>query len=555
PIAFGLAALFSRSAFDIITATGPGYLDSFTGLVFFLLIGKWFQNRTYESLSFERDYKSYFPLAIQRFSADGFVPVLAYDLRKGDRIRVRNLEIVPADSILADQAATVDYSFVSGESRPVSAVKGSTIYAGGKIIGPPVELIVEKPMSQSHLTNLWNDDVFRKKNESAYKKVIDTFARRFTWIVMAIAIVTAVVWQAIAPESMWMVLTSVLMVACPCALALAAPFTYGSMLRVFGQHQFYLKNADVIERLASVNAVVFDKTGTVTHGRSPEIRFEGDLSAEELINVKLLTSYSTHPLSTLIGKSIAGNSTATVTGFVESPGKGLEGNINGLFYRIGSAKFTDFKGQLVGMSTPVFVSIAGRVRGYFLVKTSVRLNMKQMLDRLGKTCVAMLSGDNSGDRTQMRKVFPARVALLFNQQPVDKMEFIKNLQGHGTNVLMVGDGLNDAGALKQADVGLAVSDDAGLFTPGCDGIIQGSRLQDLDHFVTLAKKTTTILKLAFTISFLYNTIALAFAVTGHLTPLVAAVLMPMSSISVVGFSALSVKWAAYKMFGNKESNT
>ncbi len=553
PITFGLFALFFRSSWDI-TATGPGYLDSFTGLVFFLLIGKWFQEKTYQSLSFERDYKSYFPLAVQTFSQGEWKPVVVYELRRGDRIRVRNHEIVPSDCVLVGDEAQVDYSFVSGEARPVSAVRGSTVFAGGRIVGQPVELIVDKPVSQSHLTSLWNDDVFRKKQESRYRKVIDRFARAFTWIVMVIAVITGIVWYVIEPQSMWLVFTSVLMVACPCALALAAPFTYGSMLRVFGRHNFYLKNADVIERIAMIDAVVFDKTGTVTHGKAPEIRFEGELSSREQAAVKVLTSYSTHPLSTLIGKTIGvSGDDISVSNFNESPGKGIEGDIEGHRYRVGSAEFTSFDGNLVGASTPVFVSIDDQLKGYFLIKTSIRANINHMLSRLSTLCAGMLSGDNAGDRAQMRKLFSPSVPLLFNQRPSDKMSFIKELQSGGKHVLMVGDGLNDAGALRQADVGIAVTDDTGLFTPACDAIITGERLQHLDKFIALARSSSRILKWSFGISFFYNALALAFAVTGHLSPLVAAVLMPVSSVSVVSFSSLAVRFVARNQFATNIS--
>ncbi len=552
PITFGLFALFFRSSWDIITATGPGYLDSFTGLVFFLLIGKWFQEKTYESLSFERDYKSYFPLAVQKHTEDGWKAIVVYDLKRGDRIRIRNQEIVPSDCILANTEAQIDYSFVSGEARPVKAVRGSTVFAGGRIVGSPVELVVDKPVSQSHLTSLWNDDVFRKNEESNYRKVIDRFARAFTWIVMVIALVTGIVWYIIQPQEMWLVFTSVLMVACPCALALAAPFTYGSMLRVFGRHNFYLKNADVIERIGDIDAVVFDKTGTVTHGKSPEIRFEGVLSDEERTAIKLLTGYSTHPLSALIGKSIdLPVANATVSNYRENVGKGIEGNVAGRHYRIGSANFTNFTGSVIGASTPVFVSVDETLKGYFLVKISIRLNMKEMLARLGNLCAGLLSGDNVSDRGQMRRLFAPSVPLLFSQQPSDKMSFIKELQSLGKRVLMVGDGLNDAGALKQADVGIAVTDDTGLFTPACDAIITGDQLQHLDKFIALSRSASRILKWSFGISFFYNAIALGFAVTGHLSPLVAAILMPVSSVSVVSFSSLAVRVVTRRQFSMK----
>jgi hypothetical protein len=250
PIAVGLLALFFRSAYDILTHTGPGYMDSLVGLVFFLLIGRWFQNKTYDSLAFDRDYKSYFPLAVMKWSGSGWVPVIVHDLQVGDQIRIRNLEIIPADSTMLSEKAFIDYSFVTGESKPVQVKLGDTVYAGGRLVGQPIELSVAKITSQSHLTRLWNNQIFQKPEESHYKKIIDRAARRFTWVVMGVAVVTAVVWYYLDPSQMWLVLTAVLMVACPCALALAAPFTYGNMLRVFGRHGFYLKNADVLTVLS-----------------------------------------------------------------------------------------------------------------------------------------------------------------------------------------------------------------------------------------------------------------------------------------------------------------
>jgi Cu+-exporting ATPase len=146
----------------------------------------------------------------------------------------------------------------------------------------------------------------------------------------------------------------------------------------------------------------------------------------------------------------------------------------------------------------------------------------------------------------MRSLFGDDVLLFFNQTPQSKLDYIHNLQQNGKTVLMVGDGLNDAGALKQSDVGIAVTDNAGVFTPACDAILDGTRLGSLDKFIEMSKVSTVILKIAFGISFLYNAVALSFAVSGHLSPLVAAILMPLSSISVVGFSTFAVNWTAGK---------
>ncbi len=544
PIAAGLLALFTRSAWDILTGFGPGYLDSFSGLVFFLLIGRWFQSKTYESLAFDRDFKSYFPLAIRKWTGAAWKPVIIYELDAGDQIQVRNLEVIPADGRLLAGEALIDYSFVTGESRPVTARAEDHVYAGGRLIGQPATFVVEKKTSQSHLTSQWNHESFRKREESKYQQIIDRAARAFTWVVMFIAVGTGVFWYFFRPEEMWLVITAVLMVACPCALALAAPFTYGSMLRAFGRNHLYLKNADVIERMAAVDALVFDKTGTVTHGTDPMIRFEGVLSDGEERAVKTLAGFSTHPLSKMIAASLPDRGEVEIDQFLERPGKGIEGRSEQKMFRIGSAAFTEAARAGVDEHTRVWVSVDGQVRGYFRIQTSLRDGVKAMIQRLGRKCVALLSGDNDGERSVMAALFTQGTELKFNQGPHEKREYIETLQTTGKKVLMLGDGLNDAGALKQSDVGISVTDDTGVFTPSSDGILYGRRVQDLDKFIRLARRSAGILRMGFGISFLYNAIALSFAVSGNLTPLVAAILMPISSISVVSFASFSVRLAA-----------
>jgi P-type Cu+ transporter len=137
---------------------------------------------------------------------------------------------------------------------------------------------------------------------------------------------------------------------------------------------------------------------------------------------------------------------------------------------------------------------------------------------------------------------------LFNQNPHDKLEYISTLQSSHSKVMMLGDGLNDSGALKQSDVGVAITDDTGVFTPSCDGILEGKKINQIDKFILLALSATSILKTGFGISFFYNLITLSFAVSGHLTPLIAAILMPISSISVVGFSTLAVNLVSKRTF-------
>lgn len=544
PIAVGLIALFFRSAYDIISHTGPGYLDSLTGLIFFLLIGRWFQSKTYEALAFDRDYKSYFPLAVHRRQSGNWIPVLLNTLQPGDRIQIRNMEIIPADSTLETDQTLVDYSFVTGESKPVEVKRGTLVYAGGRIIGAPTELTVVKRTSQSQLTSLWNNQSFNKSGTGRFQQIMDRAARRFTWVVLVLALGTAIFWYFYQPASMWLVITSVLMVACPCALALATPFTLGAMVRVLGRKELYLKNAEVIERMGTVNAIVFDKTGTITTGDA-EVKFIGD---EKLLGkIRKLCSYSTHPLSVQICNSIHASTRATITHFEERPGLGIEGVIDGSVLKVGSASFNALSLNNEGTEKRVYVTYDNDCVGYFSMETTPRKSIKGLLRRLHNTCHSMLSGDGDSDRERMKDLFPQHTHLLFNQSPQDKMKYIHQLQLAGKKVMMIGDGLNDAGALKQADVGIAVSDNKGIFSPACDGIISGDQLRYIDRMLQFTRHSSTILKIGFTISFSYNAIALSVAASGHLTPLIAAIIMPISSISVVGFSTLAVRVVARKL--------
>jgi len=175
--------------------------------------------------------------------------------------------------------------------------------------------------------------------------------------------------------------------------------------------------------------------------------------------------------------------------------------------------------------------------------------MKSLVNKLkNKFPVHLLSGDKNTEDERIKNIFPSDTKLNFNQSPLDKLYFVSNLQQNGFHVMMIGDGLNDSGALKQSDVGIAVTDDTGVFTPASDGILKGEELQNLDQFIKLSKSAINILKIAFGISFFYNVIALGFAVSGHLSPLVAAILMPVSSVTVVGFSTLAVNWVGKNQF-------
>jgi len=539
PISLGIIVLFLRSFIEVVLDLGPGYFDSLTGLVFFLLIGKTFQNKTYEALNFERNYKSYFPIAItvRREGKETTIPVSKLEI--GERIIIRNSEIIPADSILIKGEANIDYSFVTGESTLTKVNNGEVIYAGGRHIGSIIETEIIKEVSQSYLTQLWNNSVFTKQNESKTTTLANAVSKYFTFVILAIGFVAFLYWLPISVATGLNALTAVLIVACPCALALSTPFTLGNTLRIFGRNKFYIKNVTVIETLAKLTDIVFDKTGTITDSAKKDVSFTGnDLNDYEKSLVKSCVKSSTHPLSRSIYEYFDTMiEEFTLESFEEIPGKGIKSLIEGNEIKIGSSNFVKDYDEESSDSTAVYISINNKVLGSFQIKNVYRSGLKEVVESLSsKYKFSVISGDKSSEEANLKKIFGTNTPIYFNQSPQEKLDYINALQKENKTVLMVGDGLNDAGALKQSDAGISISENINNFSPACDGILEADSFTKLKDFINFSAVSKNIIIVSFIISFLYNVVGIYFAVTGNLSPLFAAILMPLSSITVVVFT-------------------
>lgn len=549
PISLGVLVLFVRSVYDLFLGISPGYFDSLTGLVFLLLIGKLFQNKTYDTLNFERNYKSYFPLASTKLVEGEEIPVPLENIKLKDTLLIRNGELIPADSVLMKGKGNIDYSFVTGESVPIKLEIGDIIYAGGKQVGSSIVVEVVKEVSQSYLTQLWNHKAFSDKFKSKINTLTNAISKYFTFAILFLAVL-AVIMHSYNFLLALNAFTAVLIVACPCALALAAPFTLGNTLRIFSRVKFYLKNADVVEKLAQITAIVFDKTGTLTKSSQFSANFNGaELSEEEKVIVKSVVKNSYHPFSLAIYNSISNKKIKEVENFEEISGYGISAKVDGKEVKIGSASFVDFNNSSKSeiKSSKVYISIDGKILGFYTFINFYRTGIESLIKDLQKNYkLYVLSGDNESEKENLERIFSKETVIKFNQTPFDKLHFIENLQKGKEIVLMIGDGLNDAGALKQSDIGITVSEDINNFYPACDGILSADNFNKLNVFLSFSKYAKNIILLSFIISFIYNVIGLSFAYSGTLSPLIAAILMPVSSISVVLFTTLSINYYARK---------
>lgn len=540
PVALGLAVIFIRSLVDIVSGAGEGFLDSFAGLVLFLLIGRLFQQKTFEQMAFDRTYRSFFPLSV-RVERDGGCDVVPLEhVAPGDHIVVRPRELVPADAVLLDGRGLVDYAFVTGEQTPVGVATADTVQAGGRVVGGTLRLRVSRPVSHSQLAGLWANPLLRAPAKPWIADVADRFGLWFTLAAVTLAVAGALWWWPDAAMSA-RVATAVLIIACPCALTLAAPVTLGTALGQLGQRGLHVRHTSVVFDLSRIDTIAFDKTGTLTTSVAPVVVEHGGLSDRCWRLVRAAAAESVHPVSRALAAS--GEARGTATDVVEAPGLGLSATVNGCRVRIGSAGFV---GAPFGAAADLtHVSVDG-VCGWVRTKVPPRAGIDATLRSLAQAYdVRLISGDHDAEAGRWQPVFGAGMA--FRQSPAAKLASIRDLQQSGARVLMVGDGLNDAGALAGADVGIAVSDATACVVPACDAIVDGRHVRDLPAYLRYARRARHVIVFCFAVSILYNVVGLTLALAGALTPLASAILMPVSSLTVVGVSAGAMRWCAPRM--------
>lgn len=544
PIALAISISYLRSLYEIYTSSGTGYLDSMSGIVFFMLVGRWFQERSQQHLTFDRDYRSYFPMTALVLK-NGEKKYIAIDkLEKDDHLLIRNQEIIPADVRLISGSANIDYSFVTGEKEPIRISEGEMIYAGGKQIGTAIEVRILQPVSTSRLTRLWNNNAFDndKNQETSF---IHPWSRYFSIVLFSIAIIAGIYWQWQEPQNTWKAITAILIVACPCSLLLTATFTFGNLKQKLSQCGVFLKNSNVIERLAEADTIVFDKTGTLTGNQQSSLEYQGKLlHFDEVALLKSIASQSHHPLSRSLTDWNMGEEFETaisITSFEEFPGKGIEATANGNQIKMGKADWVCdnkwFAENFNEEGAAIHVSINNMYKGRFTLQQDYREGIFNMLRSVSNSKeLHIISGDNTVGESTLRKELGQDVSLHFHMSPEDKLEYISSLQSCGKKVIMVGDGLNDAGALKKADVGIAVSDQSQYFTPACEAILEGRSLKSLDRILQYAASGKKLVAAGFAISIVYNIAGMYFATQAMLSPMIAAILMPASTISIIALS-------------------
>lgn len=453
--------------------------------------------------------------------------------------------MIPADAILKEGIALVDYSFVSGENAPIAFEPEALLYAGGVQKGRAIHVEVVKPVGHSYITELWNSPLL-KQTKNATTSFVHPWSQYFTYVLFAIAFLTGLYWWAVDSTKILPAVSSVLIVACPCSLLLTVTFTYGNVLRWLGKAKMYCKNASVIESIEKIDTIVFDKTGTLTnHANSNMVYIGVELNALEEAMIRSITRESLHPMSQMIYQKLTEDNIPLVEieHIENSIAKGTIAKFKNQKIIIGSVKLLIQEGVAVNTDydhSVVCIAVDGVFRGFYKVNHAYREGISAMVGQLRSKGyeVHLLSGDHSTEGQKLKLQLGATIPMLFDQSPADKLNYIQQLQNEGKSVMMVGDGLNDAGALQKSNVGVAVTDQTHLFTPASDAILEGHQVTQLFQLIRYAKSAKTMIVLIFILSIVYNLVGMYFATQALLSPMVAAILMPISSISIVALSAL-----------------
>lgn len=542
PVALGIAVAFGAStgaAFDPGGAFGHEvWFDSLTMFVAFLLGGRWLEMRArHRAAAALESAVGRLPERVQRLRADGTLEAVApARLAPGDVVRVAAGEAFPADGELVAGATEADESLLSGESRPVPKAAGSTLVAGSLNLGRPVELRVVRAGADTRyeaIVALMREAATRRP---ALARSADRWAAPFLWAVLALAAGAAAAWSLVDPARAFQVAVAVLIVTCPCALSLAVPSALLAAAGSAARRGLLLRHVDALETLARVQRLFIDKTGTLTDARLhciEVVRFgtlEGRLVRR---TAAALAGWSRHPLAQALHRDFAEGAVA-LHGVAETPGAGLEGiDEAGRRWRLGAAAWCG--ASEAGRAGPcVWVACDGRPAARFDFDERAREDTLQALAALrgDGLAVTLLSGDAP------ERVDRLAAALGIDERhgglaPDGKLRLLKAAQARGEVVAMVGDGLNDAPVLAQADVSIAMGEGAAVSRAAADAVLLGNRLEAVAQARSLARRTMRVVRQNLAWAAAYNAACVPLALAGWLPPWAAGLGMAASSLLVV----------------------
>ncbi|MBW5799488.1 heavy metal translocating P-type ATPase [Halomonas elongata] len=538
PVSLAIGSAYLASAWAVISGRGEVYFDSVSMFTFFLLFGRHLEARARRrSGAAGNALANLLPMSATRLDDDGEPRILpASELRSGDRVLVKPGHRVPADGVIESGASSLDESTLTGETQPVTRRIGDAVTGGSQNLESPLTLRITRAGSDTRVAGLLDltDRAFAERPRIALKSA--RLAHHFVLQVLLIAAVVALAWWFIAPERAFWVTLSVLVVTCPCALALATPTALTAAHGRLQRRGALLTRADALESLAGIDRVIFDKTGTLTTGEIQLIdtrTVEDDDPRRLQAIAAALEAHSEHPIARAFrAHRLPGVTADDVT---RQPGAGLEGRIAGTSWRLGRPDFAADQAPAPPDGGPwLLLAEEGRPRAWFALDDRLRDDADATLAalRLAGIEVELLSGDAEPRVRELAErldIADWRAAM----RPEDKLDRLRVHQSRGERVAMVGDGVNDVPVLAGADVAFAMNDATDLARTRADVILLTPRLQRVAETIGLARATQRVIRQNLGWALLYNLLALPLAACGLVPPWLAAIGMSLSSLVVV----------------------
>lgn len=543
PIAIALAAGFARGAVNTIAGRGPIYFDGVTALVFLLLVGRFLQTRAQRAAADSAELLHALSPSTARIVEDGATrEVPAEALVPGMRVEVRHGETLPCDGVVESGEARLDRSLLTGESRLQATGEGDEVFAGTVVHGATLRVRVETAGESTRVARLLSDVERSAARRAPVVRAADRLAGWFVAAVLALAAVTWWAWHGADPARAFDHAVALLVVTCPCALALATPLAITVAVGRAARGGILVRGGDALEALAKPGVLVLDKTGTLTEGRTSLAEWAGDERVRGA--VLALERHSAHPLAAGFAAAWPGVDEPPAANVASTTGGGLEGDVGGRRVVVGSPAFVLARAQdadgfaaarRAGL-TPVLVAVDGRVVARAGFGDAIRADAAASLARLRASGwrTRLLSGDDPAVAAAVGEQLgfaPGECAG--GASPEDKRAAIEALLAHGERVVMVGDGVNDAAAIARATVGVGVKGGAEACLAAADVFLARPGVAPLAELAEGAARTLGVIRLGIGISIVYNLAGASLAVAGLISPLVAALMMPASSLTVV----------------------
>jgi Cu2+-exporting ATPase len=535
PVALALTVAFTASVYHTLLGTGEVYYDSVTMFIFLLSLGRFAEMAVRQrSLSASEALARTIPAQATRIAPNGMtenIPLAR--VVPGDRLRVAKGAAVPVDGRLTSNAALLDESLITGESRPIARSAGDALPGGAINAGDAIEVECTKPASQSTLAGIIELLQLASSEKPRTVAVADRVAAWFSFGTLALALAVAAFWTIVDPQRAMPATLAVLVVTCPCALSLAIPATFAAATSYLARRGLLVVRPDAIERLRRIDSVMLDKTGTLTEGAPIAIVVSttGIAPDRALALTAALERGSDHPLARAFQRFADPNVTAV--DFHEHPGCGVEGIIQGQRWRVGTREFVSSQsgpedGPLLYLGSDDAIAATLVIRDNIVTEAanSVRELQNQGLD------VIIASGDTP---EAVRAVATTLGVAEYHARmtPQKKLDFVEQTQAEGRNVLMVGDGINDAPVLAAATVSCAMTQGAAIAQAAADLLLLNGSLRSLATGVRVAQHARRIVRQNLAWALVYNLVSVPLAAAGLIAPWIAALGMSISSLVVV----------------------